>query len=64
MSIQNIFSLEGKVALITGGGSGIGFYIAQCMIQAGAKVVITGRREVVLQEAVAAARSQFKLFCE
>jgi NAD(P)-dependent dehydrogenase (short-subunit alcohol dehydrogenase family) len=53
MSIQNIFSLEGKVALITGGGSGIGFYIAQCMIQAGAKVVITGRREVVLQEAVA-----------
>jgi gluconate 5-dehydrogenase len=54
MSIQNIFSLEGKVALITGGGSGIGFYIAQCMIQAGAKVVITGRRETVLQEAVAA----------
>lgn len=54
MSIQNIFSLEGKVALITGGGSGIGFYIAQCMIQAGAKVVITGRREAVLQEAVAA----------
>jgi NAD(P)-dependent dehydrogenase (short-subunit alcohol dehydrogenase family) len=53
MSIQNIFSLEGKVALITGGGSGIGFYIAQCMIQAGAKVVITGRREAVLQEAVA-----------
>ncbi|MEO6283752.1 MAG: glucose 1-dehydrogenase [Dyadobacter sp.] len=54
MSIQNIFSLEGKVALITGGGSGIGFYIAQCMIKSGAKVVITGRREVVLQEAVAA----------
>jgi NAD(P)-dependent dehydrogenase (short-subunit alcohol dehydrogenase family) len=53
MSIQNIFSLEGKVALITGGGSGIGFYIAQCMIQAGAKVVITGRREGVLEGAVA-----------
>jgi gluconate 5-dehydrogenase len=40
--------------MITGGGSGIGFHIAQCMIQAGAKVVITGRREAVLQEAVAA----------
>jgi NAD(P)-dependent dehydrogenase (short-subunit alcohol dehydrogenase family) len=49
----NVFSLTGKLALITGGGSGIGFYIAQSMVQAGAKVVITGRREGVLQEAVA-----------
>jgi gluconate 5-dehydrogenase len=49
---QAMFSLEGKRALITGGGSGIGFYIAQCMIAAGAKVVLTGRREAVLQEAV------------
>ncbi|MCF2500299.1 SDR family NAD(P)-dependent oxidoreductase [Dyadobacter chenhuakuii] len=49
----NVFSLAGKLALITGGGSGIGFYIAQSMVQAGAKVVITGRREGVLQEAVA-----------
>ncbi|MCE7061842.1 SDR family NAD(P)-dependent oxidoreductase [Dyadobacter sp. CY343] len=49
---QAIFSLEGKRALITGGGSGIGFYIAQCMISAGAKVILTGRRESVLQEAV------------
>jgi NAD(P)-dependent dehydrogenase (short-subunit alcohol dehydrogenase family) len=47
-----VFSLEGKLALITGGGSGIGFYIAQCMIQAGARVALTGRRESVLQEAV------------
>lgn len=45
------FSLSGKLALITGGGSGIGFYIAQAMIAAGAKVVITGRRESVLKEA-------------
>ena len=45
------FSLSGKLALITGGGSGIGFYIAQAMIAAGAKVVITGRREPVLKEA-------------
>jgi NAD(P)-dependent dehydrogenase (short-subunit alcohol dehydrogenase family) len=47
------FSLEGQLALITGGGSGIGFFIAQCMIAAGARVVITGRREAVLQEATA-----------
>ncbi|MBE9465406.1 SDR family NAD(P)-dependent oxidoreductase [Dyadobacter subterraneus] len=52
ISQSTIFSLEGKLALITGGGSGIGFYIAQCMVQAGAKVVLTGRREAVLQETV------------
>ncbi|SEI80095.1 gluconate 5-dehydrogenase [Dyadobacter sp. SG02] len=48
----NVFSLEGKIALVTGGGSGIGFYIAQCLAQAGAQLVITGRRELVLKEAL------------
>nr|WP_295929140.1 glucose 1-dehydrogenase [uncultured Dyadobacter sp.] len=58
MSIHNsdlslqVFSLEGKLALVTGGGSGIGFHIAQCLAKAGARVVITGRREAVLQEAL------------
>jgi NAD(P)-dependent dehydrogenase (short-subunit alcohol dehydrogenase family) len=47
----SIFSLKDKLALITGGGSGIGFHIAQCMIKAGARVVLTGRREPVLKEA-------------
>ncbi len=47
-----VFSLQGKTALITGGGSGIGFYIARCMAAAGAQIVITGRREEVLKEAV------------
>ncbi|RYU95131.1 SDR family oxidoreductase [Emticicia agri] len=51
---KNVFSLEGKLALITGGGSGIGFNIAQCMIEAGARVVITGRREHALAESVEA----------
>jgi len=57
-----VFSLEGKLALITGGGSGIGFHIAQCMVQAGAKVVITGRRESVLQEAVESLGTQATYF--
>ena len=48
---QNVFSLEGKLALITGGGSGIGYDIAKCMVQAGGNVVITGRREQPLKEA-------------
>src|SRR3970282_1570450 len=45
------FSLEGKTALITGGGTGIGLGIAKEFINAKAKVIITGRREDVLKNA-------------
>ena len=37
------FSLDGKVALVTGASSGIGMAIAEAMSRAGAKVVVTGR---------------------
>jgi gluconate 5-dehydrogenase len=37
--------------LITGGGTGLGYAMAQCMVLAGAKVAIVGRREEVLREA-------------
>ena len=50
-SIENIFNLQGESALITGGGTGIGFAIAECFVAAGAKVVIAGRREQVLKDA-------------
>jgi gluconate 5-dehydrogenase len=46
---MNKFSLEGKIALVTGGGAGIGLAITECFIEAGASVVITGRREDVLK---------------
>src|SRR6476660_2632304 len=45
--------LEGKIALITGGSSGIGLATARQFVNAGAYVFITGRREV---ELVAAAK--------
>ncbi len=45
--------LHGKVALITGGGTGICFGIAQELARHGASVVLMGRREEVLKEAVA-----------
>lgn len=58
-----VFSLAGKLALITGGGSGIGFDIANCMVSAGGRVVITGRREEPLREAVAklGERAQYRV---
>lgn len=48
---KNMFSLSGERALITGGATGIGFGIAKAMVDAGAEVVLTGRREDVLKKA-------------
>ena len=44
--------LEGKIALITGGNSGIGFATAKQFVKEGAYVFITGRREPELAAAV------------
>lgn len=48
--------LNGKTALITGGGSGIGFEITRQLGLHGAKVVISGRRKAVLEGACEALR--------
>lgn len=47
------FRLIGQVAVITGGGTGLGLGIARCMAAAGARVVLLGRRETVLKAAAA-----------
>ncbi|KAK0197873.1 short-chain dehydrogenase [Armillaria mellea] len=53
LNMATLMSLSGRVALITGGGTGIGFYIAKTFAANGAKVYITGRRLDVLEKAAA-----------
>jgi gluconate 5-dehydrogenase len=50
-SLERAFGLADRRALITGGGSGLGFAIARCMISAGARVIITGRTADTLSRA-------------
>ena len=50
-SIKALFDLTGRVALCTGGSSGIGRRMALVLAQAGAEVVIVGRNERALAEA-------------
>ena len=52
-SIQQLFDLKGKTAVITGGSRGLGLQIAEALGEQGASVVITSRKQDELDEAVA-----------
>jgi len=51
--MQDLFSIEGKTALVTGGGSGIGWMIAEGYARAGAKVYIASRKQAELDARIA-----------
>jgi NAD(P)-dependent dehydrogenase (short-subunit alcohol dehydrogenase family) len=50
--LADAFSLKDQLAIVTGGGTGLGFAMASCLIASGARVVLIGRRAEVLQDAV------------
>ena len=50
---MNMFSLEGRTALVTGGSYGIGFAIAKALAEAGARIAFNCRNSEHLQQALA-----------
>ena len=50
-TVQQLFNLQGKTALVTGGSRGLGLQMAHALGEAGAKVIISSRKAADLEEA-------------
>jgi gluconate 5-dehydrogenase len=53
MDIHELFSLKDKVAIITGGGKGLGFIFAEALAEAGSSVVLCSRKDANCKKAAA-----------
>lgn len=52
-TVQELFSLEGKTAIVTGGSRGLGLQMAEALGELGARIVMSARRQDELDDAVA-----------
>jgi len=59
MSLKELFDLNGKVALVTGGGRGLGKFITTGLAEAGASVIITSRKLKNLEAAASEIGDQY-----
>src|SRR5437016_1815782 len=57
-SIQKLFDLGGRTALVTGGSRGLGLQIAEALGEAGARVVLSARKAQDLEASVAALKER------
>jgi NAD(P)-dependent dehydrogenase (short-subunit alcohol dehydrogenase family) len=53
MQFEDMFRIDGKCALVTGGAQGLGRMIAEALLMAGARVTITSRKPDIAQQAAA-----------
>src|SRR4051794_40887294 len=62
-TVQSLFDLNGRVALVTGGSRGLGLEMAEGLAEAGAKLMLLARREEWLLPAIDSLRAR-RFECE